>query len=150
MNKTEKNKYIKKLYSAIEKVAQAHGYNLIAPIIAHAVICSEWGESPLAAHNNIFGLKCCAKWTGDVVNHDTMKIYKPKKRTVIEKDYRAYETLSQCIESYFVYLDSYMPRLKYAKNYKSFCKMIENYTNKRNYAIMLLELIEEFNLEKYN
>ena len=33
MTKTEKNKYIKKLYSAIEKVAQAHGYNLIAPIL---------------------------------------------------------------------------------------------------------------------
>ena len=60
-----KSKFIQTIAPLIIKEGRRRGYTIFSPIIAQAVIESNYGQSKLSAdYNNFFGMKCGSKWKG--------------------------------------------------------------------------------------
>lgn len=124
---------------------------MAAPFIADAIIQSEWGEAPLASFNNIFSLKCSDGWDGQIIHHESMKEYTKKKNSNITCDYRGYETLEDGVNDFFAHCTMYRS-MKTIKTQKAMCATIADKlrATECEYNKKLLQLIEEYKLDKYN
>lgn len=144
-NKTEQ--YIRK-YSSIA-VNERDRYNIPASItLAQGILESGNGESRLAVEgNNHFGIKCHNNWSGE---------------TIIEDD----DEKGECFRKYSDPSDSYrdhslflVENQRYAflfllnkGNYKSWAKGLKKagYATNPRYATLLINLIEEYNLDRFD
>ena len=68
--------FISKIGTYALKYAPIFDVRVVSPIIAQAILESNWGDSKLSAsYHNYFGLKCGSKWTGQSVNLATKEEY---------------------------------------------------------------------------
>lgn len=126
--------------------------NLFASItIAQAILESDWGNSELAKDsNNLFGIK--AQETDESTTLPTDE-YEDGERVTIEADFKKYATVQESMVDHIVFLEgaSYAP-VKTAENYREAAHALKagGYATDPNYAEKLIELIEQFKLNKYD
>lgn len=120
--------------------------------IAQAILESAWGESTLSVKgNNLFGIKK-GNWSKEVITLPTKEYIKGQWITV-QADFRKYNNWGESIadHSYLLLGDRYKSVIS-AKDYKTACYNIAKcgYATDPNYPTLLIELIEQFELYKYD
>mgnify|MGYP004619746975 CR=1 FL=1 len=102
---SEQKSFIENIASAAKKYAAQYGIKVISPIIAQAIIESNWGKSSLASkYHNYFGLKCGSSWKGKSVNMNTKEEYIPGTLTNISANFRVYDNLEAGVKGYFDFI----------------------------------------------
>lgn len=129
-------------------------YNILASLtIAQAILESGWGSSELSQRaNNLFGIKAFSNWKGRRITIPTTEWYSGKM-TVINADFRAYDSLTESIEDHNKLLTNtrYNP-VRECTDYKSACQSIIDcgYATDPEYADKLIRLIEENKLYEFD
>lgn len=122
--------------------------------IAQAILESGWGRSGLTTHaNNLFGIKADRFWIGDVCWKPTTEYYHGHKMTV-NAPFRRYPDLAASLEDHGKFLSKnprYKPAFQCADGV-DFAKEIAEcgYATDPNYAHLVMELIDQYNLTKYD
>lgn len=128
-------------------------YGILASLtIAQAILESGWGESELSkSANNLFGIK---RWGyPDYIELPTTE-YRNGQATKEEAEFRKYPSWDYSIADHTAFLlqnDRYK-NLIGVKDYKQACTTIhqDGYATDPNYANLLIQIIEENNLQKYD
>ena len=95
--------------------ANTKGLHVVSPILAQAIIESNWGESGLATlGNNLFGIKCGSSWKGASINMKTREEYSPGTLTTISDNFRKYNSWEESIPDYFSFISTEKSRGLYA------------------------------------
>lgn len=150
----EKQKFIEKIASYVQKYADDYGICVHSPIIAQAILESGWGESKLASiYHNYFGLKCGSKWTGKSVNMITQEEYEVGIYTTIKDNFRVFDSMEEGIKGYFefIQLDRYK-NLKGITDPEEYLKTIkaDGYATSSTYVEKNMKLVEQYDLTKYD
>lgn len=148
-----KSEFIPVIAPLVVKVGKNRGYHIFSPIIAQAIIESNWGQSKLAKYNNFFGLKCGSKWHGGSVNMKTKEEYTVGTLTTIKDNFRTYPSVEAGIEGYFDFistkryanLKTAMQPLEYCQNLKA-----DGYATSSTYVNTLMSTIRKYDLTKYD
>ncbi|WP_161801827.1 glycoside hydrolase family 73 protein, partial [Streptococcus equi] len=119
---------------------------------AQAILESGWGK--YAPHNALFGIKADSSWTGKSFNTKTQEEYQPGVVTDIVDRFRAYDSWDESILDHGQFLVD-NPRYKSVvgeTDYKKACHAIKaaGYATASDYAELLIQLIEENNLQKWD
>ncbi|KPJ23015.1 glucosaminidase domain-containing protein [Streptococcus phocae] len=119
---------------------------------AQAILESGWGK--YAPHNALFGIKADKSWTGKSFNTKTQEEYQPGVVTDIVDRFRAYDSWGESIADHGQFLVD-NPRYKSVigeTDYKKACHAIKDagYATASDYAELLIQLIEENNLQKWD
>lgn len=122
--------------------------------IAQAILESGWGESALAVKaNNLFGIKCGSGWKGKSYNIHTKEYYDGNTATVVNANFRAYDSWGDSVADHSKLLQAQ----RYAKvlqttDYKVACQEVYNagYATNSNYPQQLIQLIEQYDLYKFD
>lgn len=149
---TEQKNYIE----LVGKVAKSDMKNSGVPAsltTAQAILEGNWGKSELAKNGNaLFGIKATKAWKGKVVKKKTVE-YKSGKAVEEYAEFRAYDTWEESIRDHGEFLKK---NRRYAKvigetDYKKACKAIQEagYASDPGYADKLIDLIEDYELTKY-
>ena len=144
-NKTEK--YIQK-YSSIA-VDEMNRYKIPASItLAQGILESGNGESRLAVEGkNHFGIKCHNNWNGETIIEDDDKK---------NECFRKYSKVSDSFRDHSLFLSErgrYSFLFDYPLNdYKKWARGLKKagYATNPNYPSLLIDLIEKYNLDKYD
>lgn len=149
-----KDTFISDIASAVRKYAPSYGIAVASPIIAQAILESNWGESYLSSkYNNYFGLKCGSSWNGKSVNMSTHEEYTPGTSTVIRDNFRVFDSLDEGVKGYFDFLqyDRYK-NLKGVTDYADYiCKIKEDgYATSSKYVDSLMNLVKNYNLTRFD
>ena len=115
-------------------------------ILAQAILESGWGTSELSQKaNNLFGIKAFSDWKGKRITFSTTEWYN-NQRTVVEADFRAYDSLDDSIEDHNKLLSftRYKPLIG-ETDYKRACEKVFQcgYATDPSYAEKLIRIIEE-------
>ena len=150
----EKQKFIEKIASYVQKYASSYGIKVHSPIIAQAILESGWGESTLAAtYHNYFGMKCGSKWTGKSVNMTTQEEYEVGTHTTIKDNFRVFDSMEEGIKGYFefIQLDRYK-NLKGITDPEEYLETIkaDGYATSSTYVEKNMKLVEQYDLTKYD
>ena len=124
-------------------------YNIPASVtLAQAILESGSGESRLALEaNNHFGIKCHQNWTGDIIIADD------------DKEGECFRKYSKPFESYRDHSLFLIERSRYSflfllnsDDYKGWAKGLKKagYATNPKYAKLLIDLIEKYNLSKFD
>lgn len=130
---------------------------------AQAILESGYGKSSLAIQgNNLFGIKAktswSSKWNGKTYTKST-KEYINGRWITIKDAFRSYDSWSDSIYDHSQYLinakngsKARYPGIAKCKSYKKATKIIKNggYATAPNYDKVLCELIQRWNLTKYD
>lgn len=157
----------------IEKIgAMAHADMLNTGVlasvtIAQAIIESAWGTSTLATKaNNLFGMKAtlssttwASDWDGKTYSVNTQE-YLNGSYTTIKAAFRKYPDIAASVADHSAYLTGAKldnGKLRYdglvgCKDYKKAATIIKNggYATAPNYVSALVDIIEKYNLDKYD
>ncbi len=119
---------------------------------AQAILESGWGKH--APHNALFGIKADASWTGKSFNTKTQEEYQPGVVTDIVDRFRAYNSWNESILDHGKFLND-NPRYHAVigeTDYKKACHAIKaaGYATASGYAELLIQLIEENDLQKWD
>ncbi|WP_159796819.1 glucosaminidase domain-containing protein [Streptococcus halichoeri] len=119
---------------------------------AQAILESGWGK--YAPHNALFGIKADSSWTGKSFDTKTQEEYQPGIVTDIVDRFRAYDSWDESILDHGKFLVD-NPRYKAViceTDYKKACHAIKaaGYATASGYAELLIQLIEENNLQKWD
>lgn len=150
MKKTE---FIKIIAPYIMREGNKRGYKIYSPIIAQAIIESNWGQSGLAEYNNFFGMKCGSKWKGKSVNMKTREEYTPGTLTTIKDNFRAYDSIEDGIKGYFDFIStSRYENLKKSRTPYEYCLNLKNdgYATSSKYVNTLMNTINKHELYLYD
>ena len=150
MKKTE---FIKIVAPYIMREGKKRGYKIYSPIIAQAIIESNWGQSGLAEYNNFFGMKCGSKWKGKSVNMKTREEYTPGTLTTIKDNFRAYDSIEDGIKGYFDFIStSRYENLKKSRTPYEYCLNLKNdgYATSSKYVNTLMNTINKHELYLYD
>lgn len=119
--------------------------------IAQAILESDWGRSDLAIEaNNLFGIKgsynqqTTVMPTDEVINGE---------RITVNDSFKKYNTIQESLVDHLEFIKgSSYESIKTSKNYKEAAIALQNggYATDPNYAEKLIELIEEFQLDRYD
>lgn len=94
--------FVSNIAETIAADAASYGFKVISPIIAQAIIESNWGKSGLATlGKNLFGIKCGSSWKGASINMNTKEEYSPGTLTSISANFRKYDSWEDSIHDYF-------------------------------------------------
>jgi hypothetical protein len=123
-----------------------------ALIIVQGALESGWGKTAATMGNNIFGIKADASWHGPTTTQQTKEFVNGQWETVTAK-FRAYPSIQACIEDH----DGFLLQSRYANlvgaDYKTACHLIaavDHYATDPTYATQLLEIIQQYELFKYD
>ena len=146
--------FIEKVAKYVQKYAPNYGIKVCSPIIAQAILESNWGKSKLSAlYHNYFGMKCGSKWTGKSVNMTTKEEYTVGTSTTIKSNFRVYDSMEEGIKGYFefIQLDRYK-NLKGITDPKKYLETIkaDGYATSSKYVENNMNVIEKHNLTKYD
>lgn len=150
MNKSE---WLKAIIPYILKEGKARGYKIFSPVIAQAIIESNWGQSGLAKYNNFFGLKCGSKWKGASVNMKTKEEYKVGQLTTIKDNFRAYPDMASGVAGYYDFINTKRyANLKTAKSALEYCEDLkaDGYATSSSYVKTLMNTIHKHGLDAYD
>lgn len=150
----EKQEFIEKIAEYVKKYASSYGIMVHSPIIAQAILESNWGESKLSsAYHNYFGLKCGSKWTGKSVNMKTNEEYTAGTLTQISDNFRVYDSLEEGVKGYFEFIQlSRYQNLKGITDHEAYLETIkaDGYATSSAYVQNNMRLIEQYDLTKYD
>lgn len=105
LSNDEKQKFIDGIYTFVMKYAPVYDIRVNSPIIAQAILESEFGNSKLSKnYHNFFGLKCGSKWTGRSVNFKTKEEYTAGVISIIKDNFRVYNSIESGVKGYFQFL----------------------------------------------
>jgi flagellum-specific peptidoglycan hydrolase FlgJ len=149
--KSSERKYTTQDYIAIYKdvaIRQAHKYGIPASIIlAQGILESNNGNSELARNaNNHFGIKCTNEWNGKTYRVDDDKP---------NECFRRYPTVDASYKDH----SEFLKRSRYAglfylrkTDYKGWAKGLKKagYATNPKYPELLINLIERYDLDKYD
>lgn len=138
-------------------IASMKKHNVLASItIAQAILESSWGNSTLAKESkNLFGIKAIGGWRGAKKNYPTYEYYNGKK-TLINDYFRVYNSFAESIEDHALFLLNNSRYKNYgffsAKDYIGQANALQKagYATAPNYAESLINLIKQYNLNKYD
>lgn len=146
--------FIKEIAPIIQRYAKQYGYKVASPIIAQACIESAFGTSSLGyKYHNYFGMKCGSSWKGKSVNLGTKEEYTPGTLTSIKANFRAYDTMEEGVEGYFIFISvKRYSNLKDATTPKQYLEMIkaDGYATSSTYVNTNLSCINKYDLTKYD
>ena len=146
--------FIKEIAPIIQRYAKQYGYKVASPIIAQACIESAFGTSSLGKrYHNYFGMKCGSSWKGKSVNLATKEEYTPGTLTSIKANFRAYDSMDEGVNGYFVFISSKRySNLKEASTPKEYLEMIkaDGYATSSAYVNTNMSCINKYDLTKYD
>ena len=149
-----KNNFVATIAPYIVKYARENNIPFASPIIAQAVIESNYGQSSLSrTYNNYFGLKCGSKWKGKSVNLKTREEYKVGTLTTIKDNFRVYDDIDSGVKGYFDFISTKRyANLKQAKTPYEYCALLkqDGYATSSSYVNTLYNCITRLNLTKYD
>lgn len=130
-------------------------HNLIpSPTIAQAILESGWGDSQLAKEANaIFGIKAGAGWEGKKYLKQTSE-YQNGQYVTVQSYFRAYDSWDESIVDHTNFLigNKRYNNLVGVRDYAQYCQLLQSdgYATAPNYAETLIELIEKYNLVRFD
>ncbi|MBC2399710.1 glycoside hydrolase family 73 protein [Clostridium tetanomorphum] len=138
-------------------IASQKKYKILASItIAQAILESAWGKSALAQESkNLFGIKAIGEWRGIKKLYSTYEWYNGRK-IKINDYFRVYNSYEESIEDHALFLVNNsryrQAGLFSAKNYIGQANSLQKagYATDPNYAKTLINLIEQYELNKYD
>lgn len=146
--------FINQVASVASVDAPSYGIHVISPIIAQAIIESNWGKSGLATKGkNLFGIKCGSKWTGASINMRTKEEYSPGTLTTISSNFRKYDSWTESIHDYFKFISTKRyAALKLCTTPLEYCTAIKaaGYATSSSYVNTLMNCINTYNLASYD
>ncbi|MBL7575357.1 Flagellum-specific peptidoglycan hydrolase FlgJ [Peptoniphilus asaccharolyticus DSM 20463] len=126
--------------------------------IAQAILESNWGKSDLAINGkNLFGIKDSKEWKGEIYTKKT-KEQDSLKTYTITANFRKYGSWLESIQDHDKFfistpwrVQNYQRVLK-STNYKEQAQALQacGYATDREYANKLINLIEKYNLQKFD
>lgn len=150
----EKQEFIKKIASYVQKYAVKYGICVHSPIIAQAILESGWGKSKLAStYHNYFGLKCGSKWTGKSVNMTTQEEYEVGTLTTIKDNFRVYDSMEEGVKGYFEFIQlARYNNLKGITDPQEYLETIkaDGYATSSKYVTSNMNLVTQYNLTQYD
>lgn len=133
------------------KLLQKSTHLFASITIAQAILESDWGRSDLAVEaNNLFGIKGVFNEESSIMPTDE---YIDGERVTIDDSFKKYETIQESMIDHMEFLKgSTYEDIKTSKNYREAAVALQNggYATDPDYAEKLIQLIEEFNLNKYD
>lgn len=151
----KKEDFINFIGPIIQKKAFALGYNFPSAIIAQA--CKETGfltDTLGKKYNNFFGMKCGSSYKGKSVNLKTKEEYKPGTLTTIKDNFRAFDTVEQGVDGYFVFISSKRyANLKNAISAEDYCIKIkeDGWATSSTYSQSLInDYIRKYDLKRFD
>lgn len=151
----KKEDFINFIGPIIQKKAFALGYKFPSAIIAQA--CKETGfltDTLGKKYNNFFGMKCGSSYKGKSVNLKTKEEYKPGTLTTIRDNFRAFDTVEQGVDGYFVFISSRRyANLKNAVSAEDYCLKIkeDGWATSSTYAQSLInDYIRKYDLKRFD
>lgn len=149
-----KSEFISAIAYAVAIYADSYDIKVHSPIIAQAILESNWGESKLSAkYYNYFGLKCGSKWTGKSVNLSTNEEYTEGTITAIRDSFRVYDSLEDGVRGYFEFIQlKRYQNLKGITDPRLYLEMIkaDGYTTTSSYVDTNIRIIEKYDLTQYD
>ncbi|MGX7244689.1 glycoside hydrolase family 73 protein [Enterococcus quebecensis] len=126
--------------------------NLFASItIAQAILESDWGRSDLAVEaKNLFGIKGAYNEQSSIMPTDE---FIDGERITIDDSFKKYNTIQESMIDHIEFLKGgTYEAIKTSKNYQEAAVALQNggYATDPDYAEKLIELIEEFKLNRYD
>lgn len=145
------NDFISSISKACQEVYKNGGNLLPSVSIAQAILESGWGKSKLAIEGkNLFGIK--GAYEGKWITLNTRE-YINNKWITVQANFRKYPSFYESILDH----DNLISNTRYKKvkvsdDYKEQCIQLQNcgYATDPNYANLLIQLIKENNLTKYD
>lgn len=132
-----------------------HGV-LASITIAQAILESGWGKSKLSIEcKNLFGVKAIGRWRGPKKSYPTYEYYSGRK-TLINDYFRVYNSYAESIEDHELFLVNNSRYRQHgffnAKDYIGQANALQRagYATAPNYAKQLIQLINQYNLNKYD
>ncbi len=123
--------------------------------LAQAGLESNFGASPLAQHaNNFFGIKCKSYWTGATYQHKDDD--KNTQGELVHSCFRAYNSIAESFKDHSDFLVTtarYSDLFQYHhENYLDWAIGLQDkgYATAQDYAFKLVDLIERYDLAKYD
>ena len=148
------NEFIEEIAKYVSKYAYVYGIEVNSPIIAQAILESDWGESELARkYHNYFGLKCGNSWKGKSVNMATKEEYKVGTLTNIRDNFRVYDSMEDGVKGYFRFINtSRYANLKGVKNPEEYIKRIkfDGYATSSKYVDNIMRVIRDNKLTRFD
>lgn len=149
-----KEEFFNRVAPIIVSIANERGYKYPSPIIAQAIVESNWGKSKLSSqYNNYFGLKCGSSWKGASVNMRTKEEYSAGTLTTINDNFRAYPSLEAGINGYFDFISmKRYSNLKSATSPEDYLQKIKDdgYATESNYVSVVVGIINSNNLRRFD
>lgn len=146
--------FITMIAGLVGKYAGGYGIEVHSPIIAQAILESNWGKSRLAAeYHNYFGLKCGSKWTGKSVNMSTNEEYTVGTLTQINDNFRVYESVEEGVKGYFEFIGlARYQNLKGIADPRKYLETIkaDGYATSSKYVDNNMRIVEQYNLLQYD
>ena len=148
------NEFIENVAKYVNKYAYVFGIEVYSPIIAQAILESDWGESELARkYHNYFGLKCGNSWKGKSVNMATKEEYKVGTLTNIRDNFRVYDSMEAGIKGYFNFINtSRYANLRGVKDPEEYIKRIkfDGYATSSKYVDNIMRVIRDNKLTRFD
>lgn len=137
-----------------------HTHKILASLtIAQAILESGWGSSSLSKppNNNLFGIKASDDWTGEVVRMPTQE-WNGSQMVTVYADFRKYSSASESILNHSAFFTNTEWRKNNyravigEKDYRQACYAVSQagYATDPNYPGKLINLIESYNLNRYD
>jgi hypothetical protein len=150
----QQSEFINMVASLVIKYAPSYNIKVVSPIIAQAIIESNWGKSGLTQKaNNLFGIKCGSKWTGKSVNMKTQEEYTAGTLTDIKANFRAYDSLEASVHDYFEFTNTKRyEALRSCTTPRQYCEAIKaaGYATSSTYVNTLMHCIDAYNLTSFD
>ena len=149
-----KNEFISAIAKYVRKYAPKYGICVHSPIIAQAILESNWGLSKLGAkYHNYFGLKCGSNWTGKSVNLATKEEYTAGTYTDIKANFRVFDSMEEGVKGYFDFISK--PRyanLQGVTDPQTYLERIkaDGYATSSKYVDNNMRIVTQYNLTKYD
>lgn len=148
------NDFISMVGTLVKKYAPAYNVKVVSPIIAQAIIESNWGKSGLTQKaNNLFGIKCGSKWKGKSVNMKTKEEYSVGTLSDIRANFRAYDSLEESVHDYFEFTNTKRyEALKSCTTPRQYCEAIKvaGYATSSTYVDTLMRCIDNYGLTSFD
>ena len=147
-----KNLFINNVKNGAIKGSSEHKV-MASLTIAQAILESGWGESVLTQKaNNLFGIKASG-WSGASYNMNTGEFDNGKWTTEKDCPFRAYSTWEESIKDHTELLcTKRYEKVREASTYSQACFAVKEcgYATDPNYSSLLINIIEQNNLQKFD
>lgn len=151
-----KQEFIEKIVKAVQEIGPRYGITIVSPIVAQAILESDWGTSNKAKYHNYFGLKYREGRVN--CNNGTFVDGSAEQNpygsyVAITDQWYSFKTLEKGVEGYFQFIniDRYA-NLKGVTNPLEYLQKIKNdgYATSLKYVDNLLNVIKNNNLEQFD